>query len=66
MKNTRIHDYEVPFHISEYENAFEINDTALFLARYDSKIVIALSECLVNLQEVVWLLEYGEYSVFST
>ncbi|MED3499083.1 antirestriction protein ArdA [Brevibacillus agri] len=59
-----IHDYEAPSHISEYDNVFEINEIAAVLARYDSKIVIALSECLDNLQEVVRLLERGDYSAY--
>lgn len=52
-----IHDYEAPFSISEYDNVFAINEAAAVLARYDSRVVIALCECVDNVEEVVRLLE---------
>lgn len=59
-----IHDYEAPIHIGEYDHVSRINDTATVIARYDSRVVVALSECLDNVDEVVRLLESGDYSVY--
>lgn len=59
-----IHDYEAPFHIGEYNDVYQINDTAAILARYDSRIVVALSECMDNIDEVIRLLESRDYSVY--
>lgn len=59
-----IHDYEAPFHIGEYDDVYAINEIAAILARYDSRIVVALSECVDNVEEVVRLLESGDYSVY--
>lgn len=59
-----IHDYEAPFSISEYDNVFMINEAAAVLTRYDSRIVIALCECVDNVEEVVRLLESGDYSAY--
>lgn len=59
-----IHDYEGPFCIGEYEDIYRINDIATVIARYDSRVVFALSECLDNVDEVVRQLESGDYSVY--
>ncbi|WP_134686496.1 antirestriction protein ArdA [Brevibacillus migulae] len=63
-KEYAIHDYEAPFRINEYDNVYSINETAAVMARYDSRIVIALCECMDNVGEVVRLLENGDYSVY--
>jgi len=59
-----IHDYEAPFHIGEYDDLYAINENCAILSRYDSRVVVALSECLDNVNEVVGLLESGDYSVY--
>lgn len=59
-----IHDYEAPFSISEYDDLFTINEIAAVFTRYDNRIVIALSECMDNVEEVVRLLENGDYTAY--
>ncbi|WP_432775644.1 antirestriction protein ArdA [Brevibacillus gelatini] len=59
-----IHDYEAPFSINEYDNVFMINKAADVLTRYDRRVVIALCECVDNVEEVVRLLESGDYSAY--
>lgn len=59
-----IHHYEGPFSISEYDDIYRLNDIAIVLAHNDSRVVVALSECLDNVDEVVRLLESGDYSVY--
>ncbi|MCM3623992.1 antirestriction protein ArdA [Brevibacillus borstelensis] len=59
-----IHDYEAPFHIGEYDDLYAINENCAILANYDSRVVVALSECLDNMDEVVGLLESGDYCVY--
>ncbi|MED1646105.1 antirestriction protein ArdA [Brevibacillus agri] len=59
-----IHDYEAPFCIGEYDNVYQINNIAAVLSKYDSRVVVALSECLDNVDEVVRQLENGDFSVY--
>lgn len=59
-----IHDYEAPFYISEYDNVYRINEHVAVMANHDCRVVIALCECMDNVEEVVRLLESGDYSVY--
>ncbi|NTZ20474.1 antirestriction protein ArdA [Paenibacillus sp. JMULE4] len=59
-----IHDYEAPFEIGEYDDVFAVNEAVKIMSRYDDALVEALCEYLDNRNEVICVLEGGDYSVF--
>ncbi|MGG1660918.1 antirestriction protein ArdA [Brevibacillus sp. NRS-1366] len=59
-----IHDYEAPFRLGEYSDVYATNEIAAVLSRYDSRVVVTLSECMDDVDDVVRLLESGDYSLY--
>lgn len=64
MRGYAIHDYEVPFDVSEYEDVFALNAFVQFITAYDYALVEVVCECLIDREEIIRILSSGDYSVY--
>lgn len=59
-----IHDYESVVAISEYENPYKLNELLHQLKPYDDKLIESLYFHFSSLEDVLKVLQSGEYSCY--
>lgn len=58
-----IRDFEAPFIIEKYDDVFTINEAVAVMAEYDHRLVFALCGCTNNVEQVIRILNSGQYKV---
>lgn len=59
-----IHDFEAPFIIEKNDDVFSVNETAAIIAEFDHRLVFALCGCTNSVQQVIRILNSGQYRVY--
>ncbi|ALS24358.1 hypothetical protein IJ22_40480 [Paenibacillus naphthalenovorans] len=58
-----IRDFEAPFIIEKKDDVFAVNEIAAIMAEYDHRLVFALCGCTNNADQVIRILNSGQYNV---
>jgi hypothetical protein len=59
-----IRDFEAPFIIERDDDVFTVNEAAAVMAQYDHRLVYALCGCTDNADQVIRILNGGQFRVY--
>ncbi|WP_174351606.1 antirestriction protein ArdA [Paenibacillus sp. JMULE4] len=59
-----IRDFEAPFIIERDDDVFTVNEAAAVMAQYDDQLVYALCGCTDNADQVIRILNGGQFRVY--